>query len=140
MTSTEILDSVQPKGQVVAESPVAGTSLTAGATVALSVSKGQTLKQIPDVTGNSQADAEALLKSIGFTSTVVTQNVTDPSQDGIVQSQNPVGGTEGKPGALVTLTVGKLLPQTTTSTTTTTTTTPTTTTTTTTPAPPVPPG
>ncbi len=132
VTSTEI-DSLQPKGQVVAENPIAGTSVTAGATVALSVSKGQTLKQIPDVTGNSQADAEALLKSIGFTSTVVTQNVTDPSQDGIVQSQNPVGGTEGKPGAVVALTVGKLLPQSTTTSTTTTTTT-------TTPTPPPPPG
>jgi serine/threonine protein kinase/beta-lactam-binding protein with PASTA domain len=120
VTRTDI-DSLKPKGQVVDQSPAAGTNLTSGATIALSVSKGQTVKQIPDVTGQSQADAEALLKSVGFGSTVVTQDTADPSQDGIVQSQAPVGGTEGKKGAVVTLTVGKLVVVTQTTTTTTTT-------------------
>jgi serine/threonine-protein kinase len=118
-TQTDV-DSLKPKDQVVAQDPLAGTQVTAGATVALSVSKGQTLKQIPDATGDSQADAEALLKSVGFDSTVQTQMTTDPSQDGVVQSQDPVGGTEAKPGTVVTLTVGKLIAQTTTTTTTTT--------------------
>jgi serine/threonine-protein kinase len=140
VSSTQV-DSVKPAGQVVDQSPVSGTKLTAGQTVTLSVSKGQTLKQIPDVTGQSQADAQALLKTVGFTSAVVTTPVNDPSQDGIVQSQTPVGNTQATKGTVVTLTVGKLqIPTTSTTATTTTTTATTTTTTPAGAAPPAAPG
>ena len=38
------------------------------------------------------ADARALLEEAGFKSVVVPEDVTDPSQDGLVLSQDPAGG------------------------------------------------
>jgi eukaryotic-like serine/threonine-protein kinase len=62
---------------------------------------------VPDVTTLSQNDAQATLKASGFQVRIVSQPVTDPSQDGIVQTQDPPGGTQQPPGATVTIAVGK---------------------------------
>jgi serine/threonine-protein kinase len=118
------IESDQPKGQVVAEDPVAGTPVPEGSKVTLSVSKGPTTSQVPDVTGQNAIDARALLQGAGFKVAIVQQEVTDPSQDGVVLDESPVGGTPLKPGAVVTITVGKLSAGTTTPTTTGTTTAP----------------
>ena len=37
----------------------------------------------------------------------MTQPVTDQSQDGIVQTQDPPGGTKAPPNSTVTIAVGK---------------------------------
>jgi serine/threonine-protein kinase len=102
--------------------------------VTLSVSKGPQLTQVPDVTGQTAADAKTLLSGAGYKTAVQVQDVTDPSQDGLVLVQVPVGGGTAKKGATVTITVGKLTAQPTTSTT------PTTTTDATTTTPATPPG
>src|SRR5438045_9700537 len=47
----EAVQSDQPTGNVVAEDPPAGTSVPAGTTIRLSVSKGPATTQAPDVTG-----------------------------------------------------------------------------------------
>jgi serine/threonine-protein kinase len=106
--------------------------------------------QVPNVTHHPRAEAVTLLQQAGFLITIVQQDVTDPSQDGLVLSQSPSAGQKAQKGASVTITVGHLVQQpattettpTTAPTTTTepppTTTTPTTTpTTTATPPPPV---
>jgi beta-lactam-binding protein with PASTA domain len=95
------------------------------------VSKGPVISQVPDVTGDTQSDAVQLLRQAGFQSSVIKQDVTDPSQDGLVLSENPPGGTL-KEGSVVTITVGRLV-TTPNETVPTTTTTPTTTATTTAP-------
>ena len=38
---------------------------------------------------------------------IVSQPVTDQGQDGIVQTQDPPGGTQQPPGTIVTIAVGK---------------------------------
>src|SRR5581483_2239260 len=86
------IDSDAPKGQVVAQDPVAGTNATAGSKVTLSVSKGTPVSQVPDVTGQSAADAKSLLSGAGYKAHVQREAVLDPSQDGLVASQTPVGG------------------------------------------------
>jgi eukaryotic-like serine/threonine-protein kinase len=136
------IDSEAPKGQVVAQDPLAGAQAPNGSKITLSVSKGPRISQVPDVTGQNKADATALLKGAGYRARVQMQPVTDPSQDGLVLSQDPVGGSQVRKDAVVTLVVGKLTAQTTTTgtttaaTTTSATTTAATTTTTTTPASP----
>jgi serine/threonine-protein kinase len=140
------IDSQAPKGQVVAQDPTSGSQVPKASKVTLSVSKGPVLTQIPDVTGQTQADAKTLLSGAGYSAIVQVQTVTDPSQDGLVLTQVPVGGTAEKKGTAVTITVGKLAappptttqppPPTTTTTPATTTTTPATTTTAAAPAPP----
>jgi len=97
----------QPKDTVIDMTPSAGTLQPPAATITLTVSKGPATSTVPDVTTLSQNDAQAQLKASGFGVHIVTQPVTDPSQDGIVQTQDPPGGTQAAPGKVVTIAVGK---------------------------------
>ena len=113
-----------PQGTVVAEDPPAGTSVASGSRITLSVSKGPATTQVPDVTGQTQGAAEAILTGAGLTPAVIFDLVTDPSQDGIVQSTDPAPGSDAKSGEVVTVHVGQFqsaAPGTATTTTTTTT-------------------
>src|SRR3954470_11428512 len=101
------VESDQPKDTVVAQSPDAGTFQPPGATITLSVSKGPTNSTVPDVTSLAQGDAVAQLRASGFRVRIVNQPVTDASQDGIVQTQDPAGSAKAPPGAPVTIAVGK---------------------------------
>ena len=87
--------------------PGPGTYQPPGTTIHLQVSKGPTTSTVPDVTSLSQSDAQAQLKASGFGVQIVSQPVTDPTQDGIVQTQNPPGGSKAPPGSVVTIAVGK---------------------------------
>jgi len=97
----------QPKDTVIGMTPSAGTLQPPGAIINMTVSKGPATSTVPDVTTLSQNDAQAQLKASGFGVHIVTQPVTDPSQDGIVQTQDPPGGTQAAPGKVVTIAVGK---------------------------------
>jgi serine/threonine-protein kinase len=101
------VESDEPKGIVVDQSPAADTFQAPRTTITLSVSKGPTTATVPDVTSLSQADAIEQLRASGFRPRVVTQPVTDADQDGIVQSQDPAGGTRKAPGSTVTIAVGR---------------------------------
>jgi serine/threonine-protein kinase len=101
------VESDQPKDTVIAQSPDAGTYQPPNSTITLSVSKGPTTSTVPDVTSISQSDAVAQLKASGFKVSIVSQAVTDQSQDGIVQTQDPAGGTKAPPNSTVTIAVGK---------------------------------
>jgi eukaryotic-like serine/threonine-protein kinase len=101
------VESNEPKGTVVDQSPDAGTFQNPGTTITLRVSKGPTTSTVPDVTSQSQSDAQAQLRASGFRVQIVTQPVTDPNQDGLVQTQDPPGGTQAPAGSVVTIAVGK---------------------------------
>jgi serine/threonine-protein kinase len=118
-----------PVDQVVSQSPSAGSTVAKGSTVTLSVSTGPQMVEVPSVTGNDVTTAKQRLQQAGLSVSVIEQDVTDPTQDGLVLAQSP---TQGKlqQGSTVTITVGKLVTVTQ-PTTTTTPTTPTTQTTTT---------
>jgi beta-lactam-binding protein with PASTA domain/tRNA A-37 threonylcarbamoyl transferase component Bud32 len=97
----------QPKDTVIGMSPGPGTLQPPNTNIRLTVSKGPTTSMVPDVTSLSQSDAQTQLKASGFKVKIVSQPVTDPSQDGIVQTQDPPGGTQAPPDSLVTIAVGK---------------------------------
>jgi beta-lactam-binding protein with PASTA domain/predicted Ser/Thr protein kinase len=101
------VQSDQPKDTVIGMDPAPGTFQAPGTTIHLQVSKGPTTSTVPDVTSLSQADAQAQLKASGFQVRIVTQPVSDPNQDGIVQTQDPAGGQKAPPGSTVTIAVGK---------------------------------
>jgi serine/threonine-protein kinase len=101
------VDSNEPAGTVVDQNPDAGTFQVPGTTVTLRVSKGPTTSIVPTVTSLSQSDAQAQLRASGFRVHIVPQDVTDPNQDGIVQTQDPAGGTQAPPGSTVTIAVGR---------------------------------
>jgi beta-lactam-binding protein with PASTA domain/predicted Ser/Thr protein kinase len=100
------VDSNDPADTVVAQTPTGSSFAAKGSTVTLSVSKGPKTSSVPDVTSQDQGAAVAALKASGFRAAVTKRTVDDPSQDGIVLSQSPNGGTQAKPGTTVTITVG----------------------------------
>jgi beta-lactam-binding protein with PASTA domain/tRNA A-37 threonylcarbamoyl transferase component Bud32 len=97
----------QPKDTVIGMSPGPGTLQPPNTNIRLTVSRGPTTSMVPDVTSLSQSDAQAQLTASGFKVKIVPQTVTDPTQDGIVQTQDPPGGTQAPPNSLVTIAVGK---------------------------------
>src|SRR5579871_24471 len=69
-----------PSGQVVSQSPGAGSEAAAGSTVSLTVSTGPQLVAVPSVTGDDQGTASQLLQQAGFHVATIQQDVTDPTQ------------------------------------------------------------
>jgi serine/threonine-protein kinase len=117
------VDSTAPQGQVISQNPAPGTTENQGTTVNLSVSNGPPQVTVPDVVGYTSQQAAQTLEAAGFH--VNPQYVsTDPSQDNIVQSQNPAGNSKALKGATVTIVIGQHSPGPPPTTTTTTTTTP----------------
>jgi serine/threonine-protein kinase len=111
-------------GTVISQTPVAGTQLKVGGQVTIVVAQALKQTAVPSVVGQSETQAVAALTSAGFTSHTVQRTVTDPTKVGTVVQQSPAAGHKLAKGGEVTLAVGVLAQQTT-STPTTTTTTPT---------------
>jgi eukaryotic-like serine/threonine-protein kinase len=111
-----LVDSSKPKDQVLEVNPVVGELVARDSTVTLKVSKGN-YKAMPNVVGETEDGARAILRNAGFTEIqTVPQPVTDPTKDGIVQSQRPDANTDQDPTFQVTIYVGDYTPtQTTTS-------------------------
>ncbi|HEY4620403.1 MAG TPA: Stk1 family PASTA domain-containing Ser/Thr kinase, partial [Gaiellaceae bacterium] len=97
------VDSELAKGIVTDQDPNGGSESSKGATVTLSVSRGPVTSSIPDVTNQDVTIAQATLEAAGFRTRVVLENTDDPGFDGIVLSQDPIGGTQEKAGSIVTL-------------------------------------
>jgi eukaryotic-like serine/threonine-protein kinase len=108
VVSTRFVDNNEPANTVIDQTPSSGESAGKGSTVSLTVSNGPKTQAVPDVTSTDLASAEQTLRASGFKSTVVYQQVDDPSADGIVLDQDPKGGTQAKPKSTITLTVGQL--------------------------------
>jgi len=106
--TNKYVDSTEPSNTVLDQTPAAGSSAGKGSAVKLTVSKGPTTSTVPDVMSLDLGTAQQTLQSSGFKSHVVYQDTTDPQSDGLVLAENPPGGTQLKPGATVTLTVGRL--------------------------------
>jgi serine/threonine-protein kinase len=112
-------ESDQAAGIVTDQDPSGGSQGSNGSTVTLTVSKGPSTAAVPDVTTQDVSIAQTTLDAAGFRTRVVLEDTDDPTQDGIVMSQDPIGGTQAKPNTLVTLFVGRFVSSTTTTTTTT---------------------
>ena len=87
--------SALPAGQVVASDPVAGTVLAKGATVRVFTSDGSGAAAVPDVTGQSIANAKTAIAAAGFSADKVAVTGFAPG-DG--KNQCRVAGTDPAPG------------------------------------------
>jgi serine/threonine-protein kinase len=105
----EDVESDEPAGIVVGQSPGAGSEAAKGSTVTLQVSEGPPTSTVPDVTSQDEAAARSQLRSSGFRVRVVGEDTEDPTLDGLVTSQDPPGGTELEAGEVVTIFVGRLI-------------------------------
>ena len=101
------VESTQPKGTVVRQSPGAGTELRKGQAVLLTVSTGPARVFIPDVVGLDEESARQELEAAGFDVQVVDEPTEAVDEDGIVLDQTPAGGSSGPEGSVVTITVSR---------------------------------
>ena len=92
----------QPENTVFAQSPPAGQRIEEGATVALTVSQGET-PRVPPVRGRNLVDATEILRSAGYE--VIPIEGTSQAEAGMVVGQEPSSNTELAPGEAVTITV-----------------------------------
>ncbi len=97
-------DSDQPEGTVLSQSPPAGTTVDAGSKVNVVTSTGKV--SIPDVVGQSQAQAMSTLTNAGFQVNVITQ-ATSSKSAGTVLAQAPTAGSKAQKGSQVTITVAQ---------------------------------
>jgi len=108
---TEVQDPSAAAGNVVAQSPKAGTEVDKGAAVELEVagtpSPSPTATPgvaVPGVVGDSQDDAESALTGAGFT-VVVSQMESDTAPAGDVIEQDPSAGVIATQGSTVRIIV-----------------------------------
>jgi eukaryotic-like serine/threonine-protein kinase len=106
---TEAPSDTVSEGLVSAQSPSAGMEAAKGSTVTITISTGPELTTVPDVIGEDVATARAMIRDAGLRPSTVFQDVTDPSEDGMVLDQDPSGGTEVEPGSTVTILVGRFV-------------------------------
>jgi eukaryotic-like serine/threonine-protein kinase len=100
------------KGDVAATDPGTGTSAKRGTTVTIIESTGPVMIGVPQVTGLTEAAAQAELKKAGLTPGSVTTAASDTIPVGVVISTNPVAGTswpQSKPVG-ITVSAGPPLP------------------------------
>jgi beta-lactam-binding protein with PASTA domain/predicted Ser/Thr protein kinase len=104
-------ESAKPAGEVIRQSPSAGSELPPGSTVSIVVSKGEERATVPNVIGSERAEAVEALRAEGLVPTVQEQETEVPQQVGRVTDQFPPPGSEVEPGSEVTIVVGKLAPE-----------------------------
>jgi serine/threonine-protein kinase len=104
---TEQQSSSASAGNVISQNPTGGTATGNGSTVTITVAKAPPQADVPDVTGQRRSAATQQLHAAGFKVTAVDKQVQDPTQDGVVISQDP-GGGKADQGSTVTITIGRL--------------------------------
>ncbi|MGN9760424.1 Stk1 family PASTA domain-containing Ser/Thr kinase [Streptomyces sp. SD31] len=105
MVTREFSDDVT-RGSVISAAPDTGTKVRSGSAVALTVSKGRPV-DVPDVTGESLADAKAELTEAGLKVKVASARVNSDFDAGQVARQSPTDGRQAAEGDTVTLTLSK---------------------------------
>jgi eukaryotic-like serine/threonine-protein kinase len=110
-TTKRVFSPDVPEGEVTKQNPKPGEQAEKGASIALTVSKGQELAAVPDVLQQTRQSAESELTSAGFVPEAVL--VDSDSPQGLVVAQDPDPGTEVPKGETVQISVSNG-PQTTT--------------------------
>jgi eukaryotic-like serine/threonine-protein kinase len=95
------------EGLVSAQSPDPGTEAEKGSTVTITVSTGPPEATVPDVVGKDKNEAKQELQDAGFKVDMQEVPVSDPTQNNVVQDQDPDGGSSAPSGSTVTIFVGK---------------------------------
>ncbi len=97
-------------GIVLAQDKAAGTQVSKGSTITITVAKKPEASAVPDVTGKSVGEAVSELSGAGYKVEQRTEVVQTPDEDGVVLSQSPGAPKKLKPGQTVTITVGSFEP------------------------------
>jgi serine/threonine-protein kinase len=96
-----------PAGQVIAQSPEAGTEVARGSQVSIVVSAGEEKAVVPNVIGQERREAVEAIRAAGLTPVVEEEETEVEEQIGRVIDQFPPPDRELEPGEEVVLRVGK---------------------------------
>jgi eukaryotic-like serine/threonine-protein kinase len=96
-----------PAGSVISTEPSQGTEVRAGSPVTVLLSSGPQQVSVPEVTGQSEAEARASLRAAGLQAGTVTKREAAEQEPGTVLSQSPTAGASVNSGAAVSLVVAK---------------------------------
>ena len=108
VTIAEEANDTAVKGTVVRTSPVVGQLLDKGAAVTIYVSSGPKPVSMPNLVGQTEADAVARLTSLKLTNSIVYVDLEPTNANiGKVVSQGTKAGTLVAPGTEIVLTVGR---------------------------------
>ena len=99
---TEEYSDTVKAGVVISQDPAAGESRYRGDAIALTVSKGPELIEVPNVFGKQEGEAAKILESAGF---VVAYERFLGGYFGTVRAQSPGAGEKVKPGSVITITI-----------------------------------
>jgi serine/threonine-protein kinase len=100
-------ESSSPAGEVISQSPSAGSEVEAGSTVGIVVSAGKQQAQVPNVIGKLRAEAVQAVRDAGLEPTVEEEETEVAGKVGRAVDQFPPPGSELEPGEAVTIVVGK---------------------------------
>jgi serine/threonine protein kinase len=102
--STETVDSTEPEGRVVGMNPGPASPASADTRITLQVSGGPADITVPNVRGQTQADATTKLRSAGFTNITPQPTENDGSvEEGEVVNTNPEPGESATPDTQIVL-------------------------------------
>lgn len=101
--NTEYSDSA-PEGQIIKQDPAKNTKVKKNAEVKVTVSLGPQQIEVPDVTGKDKTEAEATLRSKGFTN-IVEQSEYNDMAAGYVISTSPAAGEKAAASDAITVTI-----------------------------------
>ncbi len=94
-------------GKVISTEPSQGVSLSQGSPVTVLVSSGPQQVEVPEVVGQSEAEARASLRAAGLHAGTVTKREEPGGVAGTVLSQSPSAGGSVRSGEAVSLVVAK---------------------------------
>lgn len=106
-STRDVFDDDVPSGLVVGTDPVAGTETRKFQPVALFVSKGPQLFELPKLTGMTLEEAKSELNKAEMALGTVTEKFDEGIAAGMVLAQDPASGTPARHGTPVALTVSK---------------------------------
>jgi serine/threonine-protein kinase len=105
--TTEVDPGTAAPGTVVNTDPGAGTAVGRGDTITLQVAKADTTRAVPDVSGQTEIQARAVLAAAGFTNVRHQDTESNGQAPGTVVGTDPVAGTKAAPtDEIVLLVVG----------------------------------
>jgi serine/threonine-protein kinase len=111
-----------PAGEVTRTNPSSGSQVPIGSHVTVFVSTGIPQVTVPNLSGQTEAAANAALQTAGLSGNFTTTPVTSSAQNGLVQSESPGANSTVNQGSTVNVVVGTYQAPTTTTTPATTTT------------------
>ena len=104
-TVTQQSSNVVTSGNVISETPAAGTMVTSGSAVNLVVSTGAAQVAVPNVAGETQAAAATTIALAGLIVGTPTYAFSTSSPAGAVAGSLPNPGTEVAPGSTVSIVI-----------------------------------